>query len=132
MANTIRTLSKPKADPEHRSVETPAPKCLQAEDLGALVEALGEEMVFDYAMRQLIISFRSSIRSMLDARDDNGEQKYPDEFFASEDFLSQIVEWTPSVRVQKSPVDKVADALKSLDPEQAAQILAQVQATLAG
>ena len=132
MANTIKTLSKPKSDPEHRSIETPAPTCLRAEDLGTLVESLGEEMVFDYAMRQLIISYRSMIRGLLEARDDNGEVKHSDEYFASDDFTAQNSEWTPTVRVQKSPVDKVADALKALDPEQAAQILAQVQANLAG
>lgn len=132
MSNSIKTVSRPESHPEHRKITTIAPACLKAEDLGSLVEIIGEELVLDYAHRQLLISFRSTVRGMLEAKDDNDEIKHPDEYFTSPAFEEDMADWTPTRRVAKNPVDKVAEALKNLDPEMAAAVLAKAQEALAG
>jgi len=132
MSETIKTVSRPASHPEHRAITTVAPTCLRSEDLASLVEAIGEELVFDYAMRQLLISFRSSVRSMLEAKDDNDEIKFPDEYFSAEATVAELAAWTPTRRVAKDPLEKVKAALGSMAPEEAAAILAQVQAQYKG
>ena len=84
------------------------------EELLSSVPENAEKMVRIMAQRSMIIALRAVIRPKLEAVDDNGEPKFSDE-----EVIQAASEWQPSLKTSKSKEEKLADMLKSLDPEAA-------------
>lgn len=116
--STIETKSK-KVD---REITIPSPTVLSTDSVAALVETLGEELVVAKVQAQLTIDFRSMVRNLIEAQDDNGDFKNSDEEITAMDFT----DWKPSLRVRKSPEEKAKDALTGLSPEQIKEVLAML------
>jgi hypothetical protein len=92
-----------------RSVTVPAPDVLNDPSLQFLLDKLGEQMVLQKVLAQLMIDFRSKIRGMLESETD-GAPNYSDEDITAADYS----DWAPEHKVRKSKEEKAADALKDL------------------
>ena len=114
---TIETNSN-KAE---RKIVTEMPKILQADTLAELVEIQGEDLCVQQIKGQLTISFRSMIRTKLEAENEDGNPTYSDDDIKN---LEGLADWKPEVRVRKSNEEKAKDILGALSPEERAAVLA--------
>lgn len=118
MSNMILT----KSNKVGREVEVETPEILGMTDIGALVEAMGEEAVVKSIQAQLTVSFRSHIRTKLESQTD-GEFNNSDEDIIAMDFS----DWKPEARTRKTAEEKAADLMGKLSPEQIAAVLAKLE-----
>lgn len=118
----IKTEHKEK-DPETKSiveervVETAKPDVLLAETLDDLVRSLGADMIYRKTMAQLIIDFRSHVRSLLAKKEGdypNHQWTNSSDAIAAMDFSG----WVPETQQRKSAEEKAAEQLGKLTPEQ--------------
>lgn len=119
---------------ENREVIVPTPACLEVESLSDLVAAVGEDLVLNKAMAQILIDLRSRVRSMLGAKikDESGAEvdfKFTDDQILAEDWIN----WIPTLTVRKSEEDKASEILSKFqnNPEQLKAILARAGIKLA-
>ncbi len=125
MSETIVTKHNEKNEANEiidtRSAETPAPRVLQSDvSLQELCDALGEEYVRKKVQAQLIIDFRSKIRTQLEKKDDNGDYAVSTTEIANADYF----DWTPELKQKKSAEEKAKEQIEKLSPEQRKAVLA--------
>jgi len=119
-AETIVT----KSNKTGREVETGKPDVLKTDQLQDLVSALGEEMCVQKIQAQVMVDFRSMIRSKLESGDhENEEFNYSVDEIAQADYS----DWKPETRQRKSPEEKAAELLSKLTPDEIKAALAKVQ-----
>lgn len=113
-----------KSNKTGRVVNVESPACLEAEDFQALLECVGEDVMYRLTKAQLLISFRGMIRGKLEAGDvENSDFTYSDEDISNADYS----DWVPEGRQVKSKEEKIADLAKSMDPEEVKAILAKLE-----
>lgn len=109
---------------ETRQAETAAPRVLQSNvSLQELVDSLGEDYVRKKVQAQLIIDFRSKIRTQLEKKDDNGDYSVSVEEIQNSDYS----DWTPELKQRKSAEEKAKEQIDKLSPEQRAAVLAALE-----
>ena len=113
-----------KSNKVNRMITLPAPKVVEATTIKELVSILGEELLIAKVKAQLTIDFRSMVRGLLEATDDNDDPKNSDEAILAEDFS----DWAPTLRVRKSREDKAKEALKGFSLEEIQAMLAEAEA----
>jgi len=107
-----------KRDEAEISVETP--EVLKAETLADLVELVGENMVFQKSMAQILIDFRSLVRGKMESQTDN-EWNYTLDEIQSESYA----DWVPTQRQRKSKEEKASETLSKLSPDELKAALAK-------
>jgi len=107
-----------KRDDAEISVETP--EVLKAETLADLVELVGENMVFQKSMAQILIDFRSLVRGKMESQTDN-EWNYTLDEIQSESYA----DWVPTQRQRKSKEEKASETLSKLSPDELKAALAK-------
>lgn len=102
----------------YREILLPMPDCLKAENISALIEIIGEDVLFAKVKAQLTIDFRSHIRAKL-------ESTTEDQLTNSDDDIASLEysEWKPEARVRKTSSEKAAALLGKMTP-------AEVQAAM--
>lgn len=103
-----------------REIDLPKPKILMATTIKELVDALGEEMVFNDIMSSTEVKYRAKIRMLLAAKNDNGEYTNSDEAIKAMDFT----DWQPETRQRQTVEDKILKLAQGLSPDQLKAILA--------
>lgn len=121
MADTILTKSHEKG--YERSIELEKPELLKAANLDEIIEIIGADLAFTKIMSQLVIDFRSHIRTKLASRTDE-EFNNTDKALTALDFS----EWKPETRTRMTAEEKAAKALSALDPDQIAAVIAKMAA----
>ena len=104
-------------------IDVTKPEVLKAQSLNELVQQLGEDMIMNKVLNQLIIDFRSQVRGKMESFDNENESfRYDLNEIEGADYL----EWKPEARQRKSLEEKAAEILAKLSPDQikAAQALA--------
>jgi len=107
-----------KRDEAEISVETP--DVLKCENLSGLVELVGENMVFQKAMAQILIDFRSLVRGKMESQTDD-EWNYTLDEIQSESYA----DWVPTQRQRKSKEEKASETLGKLSPDELKAALAK-------
>lgn len=107
-----------KRDDSEISVETP--EVLKAETLADLVELVGENMVFQKSMAQILIDFRSLVRGKMESQTDD-EWNYTLDEIQSESYA----DWVPTQRQRKSKEEKASETLSKLSPDELKAALAK-------
>ena len=111
------------------AVTTPCPEEItDATSLDQLVQKFGDAIVFSWAKAQAVIAFRSSVRTKAMKKiGGEGENAGEYEFSAEEIAEMDWANWTPTLRVAKSPVDALTEMiLKFKTPEAALAALTQL------
>jgi len=105
-----------------RSIDFPMLKVLTVETLADFAKTLGEDYCLHQLKAQIKISWRSKMRIMMEKRDDNGDFEHSDEA------ILKIfnANWTPELRVTKTPEEKALAALGALDPATRKLVMAQI------
>jgi len=119
------TTIETKSNKVDRTITLTAPKVIEATTIKELVSLLGEELLIAKVKAQLTIDFRSMVRGLLEATDDNDDPKNTDESILAEDFS----DWAPTLRVRKSREDKAKEALKGFSMEEIKAMLAEAEAS---
>lgn len=100
----------------------PAPAVLEAETLDSLIELVGAEMVFAKAKAQILIDFRSHVRSQMESEVDGDFRTSLEEVQAYD-----YTDWKPSTRTRKTDLEKAKEVFGKLDPEVARALLAELE-----
>jgi hypothetical protein len=103
-------------------VDPNTPDVLKAQSLQELVSALGEEMVMQKIMAQLVIDFRSQVRGKMESYDkENESYRYDLDDIESADYA----DWKPETRQRKTAEEKAAELLANFTPDQIKAALAK-------
>lgn len=87
------------------------------ENVQALVEQFGEDVVFSHVKRSLIIAVQAFMRGMLDAG------KSPEEIQAA------VAEWKPGLRkAAKTPIERAREEIARMSPADRAALAKEIRA----
>lgn len=111
-----------KSNKAGREIEIETPAILTMTSVADLVVAMGEEAVVRAVNAQNTVSFRSHIRTKLEANTD-GDITNSDDDIRAMDFT----DWKPEARTRKSAEEKAAELMGRLTPEQIAAVLAKLE-----
>lgn len=106
-----------------RSIDVPMLAILKAETLSDMAKQLGEDYCVHTLKAGIKVACRSRVRTQMEKKDDNGDFEFTDEAIIN----SFDPEWTPELRVTKTPEEKALDALGALDPETRKAVIAQMK-----
>lgn len=106
-----------------RSLDVPMLTILKAETLADMVKQLGEDYCMHTLKAGIKTACRSRVRTQMEKRDDNGDFEFSDEAILA----SFDPNWTPELRVTKTPEEKALAALEALDPETRKLVIAQTK-----
>lgn len=112
------TVKSSKRDESEITVETP--DILKAQNLQDLIDIVGEAMVFQKSMAQILIDFRSLVRSKMESQT-NDEWNYTLDEIQNESY----VDWIPTQRIRKAKEEKASETLSKLSPDELKAALAK-------
>lgn len=105
-------------------VDPGTPDVLKSQTLQDLVATLGEDMVMQKIMAQLIIDFRSQVRGKMESYDkENESYRYSLDEIEQADYS----EWKPETRQRKTAEERAAELLSKLSPDQVKAAMAMAE-----
>jgi hypothetical protein len=105
---------------DNAEIGVECPEVLKSPDLATLIDQIGDSMVFQKAMAQILIDFRSLVRGKMESQTDDSWNYTMDEI-QSESYA----DWVPTQRVRKSKEEKAGEILEGLTPDQIKAALAK-------
>ena len=109
-----------KSNKAKREISIPKPNILKIKKMNDLIGLIGEETAVRKLQNQIIIDFRSNIRSLLERGDiENKNFTNSDDDIKAMDFTS----WKPETKFRKSPEERAAQVIKGLNQEQLEAVL---------
>ena len=113
-----------------REIEIEAPAIFAAETLADIAKIQGEDLCVQQIKSQLAISFRSTMRGLLEKKVKDAEGKDTDVDANSDEAITAMdfTNWCPTLRVTKSAEDKALEALGALPDDVRAAVLASFNA----